>query len=69
MTTKLDRAAHKLAEAALAWWLDKRPLLWSEDVHRRYPMVNAATARERQLATAACHYREAKAAKKGATKR
>jgi hypothetical protein len=38
--------------AAVAWWLTKRPVAWTEEQHRKSPRVNCLTAGEQRLANA-----------------
>lgn len=38
--------------AAVAWWRTKRPVIWTEEQHRKSPLVNCTTAAEKRLANA-----------------
>jgi hypothetical protein len=45
-------ALHAVAEAAVAWWKERRPKGWSLEQHLADPMVNCGEDRERRLAGA-----------------
>lgn len=55
MDNKVDKRATillELADAAVVWWVGKRPLAMSLQKHLENPTLNTATDREKRLALA-----------------
>jgi len=47
---------HAVIDAAIQWWLARRPVGWSEAQHLERPAINTTTPREAQLASAVAEF-------------
>ena len=47
------RLLNAVADAAVAWWVERRPIGWSLELHLKHPRVNTTSPAQERLAEAA----------------